>query len=136
MDVRRHATSLLARVVANASDAQIGRWFGSAAAQRALFAAMAWVFDSDAAAGFEGEIVYELTTSQHTEIWTVEIAGPRPRVRRGAAAAPTLTLRLTLADFIRMAAGSLDPVQTLLDGRADVEGDLEVAVRLPEMFGV
>src|SRR5690348_7849778 len=107
MNVRREATKLLGRLLADASDAQIERWFGSRPAQRALFGAMALVFDPEAAAGFEGEIVYELTTPKHTEIWTVAIAGRRARVHHGATPVPTLTLRLRLADFVRIAAGTI-----------------------------
>src|SRR5947209_2607898 len=98
MNVRRESIKLLARLVAGASDPQLDRWFGSRAAQRALFAAMAWLFEPGAAAGFEGAVVYELTsaTGESTALWTVEITARRARARRGAAADPGLTLRLRL----------------------------------------
>ncbi len=99
---------------------------------------MAWLFEPGAAAGFEGAVVYELTsaTGESTALWTVEITAGRARARRGAAVNPSVTLRLRLADFMRIAAGTIDPVRPLLEGRAEVEGDLEVALRLPEMFGM
>jgi putative sterol carrier protein len=135
-DPRALATKLLARLVRGADDARLDRWFGPELAQRALFAAMVRAFDPEAAAGFEGAVVYELATATDTTLWTVEITAGRARARHGAAAAAKLTLRLRLADFMRIAAGTIDPVRPLLEGRAEIEGDLEVAARLPEMFPV
>jgi hypothetical protein len=53
----------------------------------------------------------------------------------GAAADPKLTMRFQLADFVRMAAGTIDPAVPLLEDRASFEGDFALAARLPEMFG-
>ena len=48
---------------------------------------------------------------------------------------PDLTIRLGVADFLRVAAGELDPVKALLSGRLDLAGDFAVAMRLAAMFG-
>ena len=56
-------------------------------------------------------------------------------VRPGPATAPALTLKMALADFVRMAAGELDSGKALLTGRLDLEGDFSLARRLGEMFG-
>ena len=56
-------------------------------------------------------------------------------VHPGAASAPALTLKLTVADFLRMAAQELDAGKALLTGRLDLEGDFSLAQRLGEMFG-
>jgi putative sterol carrier protein len=42
---------------------------------------------------------------------------------------------MPVADFARLAAGTADPLVAFLEGRAEVEGNLDVARRLPEMFG-
>jgi putative sterol carrier protein len=55
--------------------------------------------------------------------------------RPGPAAAPALVLRMSVADFVRMAGGDLDPGKALLTGRLDLEGDFDVAGRLGDMFG-
>ena len=47
---------------------------------------------------------------------------------------PAVTLRMPRADLLRLAAGD-NPGAVLLAGRTSVEGDLNVAIRLPEMFG-
>ena len=48
---------------------------------------------------------------------------------------PPLIVRFTLADFVRIAAGTIDPAVPLLENRASFEGDFALAARLPEMFG-
>jgi putative sterol carrier protein len=55
--------------------------------------------------------------------------------RPGGSPEPALTVRFNLADFVRIAAGLLDPAAPLLAGRASLQGDFALAARLPEMFG-
>ena len=68
--------------------------------------------------------------------WTIDASAGRARAREGAATSPAVTVKLTVADFVRMAALELDPGAALLDGRLDVAGDFAVASQLGEMFGV
>jgi len=129
---------LLAAFVGEASDAQLERRFGSRAAQLALFEGMARAFDPSAARAFEGRIVYELTrpaTGAPTRFWTIEVSDRRAVARRGASEGAKLTLSFQLADFMRVAAGRLDPLVPVLQGRASVRGDFALATRLPQMFG-
>jgi putative sterol carrier protein len=42
---------------------------------------------------------------------------------------------MQLADFIRVGTGAIDATEPLLTGRATFAGDLQLASRLPEMFG-
>ena len=67
--------------------------------------------------------------------WAVEVGPQQATARPGPAAAPALTLKLTVADFLRMAARDLDAGKALLTGRLDLEGDFALAQRLGEMFG-
>jgi hypothetical protein len=128
----------LARLVRGASDEQLERRFGSDLAQRAIFTGMARQFEPKFAFGFEGDIAYELShhgNGKAPSRWTV-------RVRDGAAAAlpgPTdaarITFRLSIPDFVRLIAEEVEPQELLFSGRFDVEGDLSLATRVPEMFG-
>ena len=135
---RHRVTELLARMVADRTDAEVERRFGSGIVQRAMFTGMARSFEPEAAGGFQGRVVYELarpaTRAQPTR-WTIEVTDGRAIARPGQAAAPALTVRFRLADFVRVAAGTLDPAAPLLEDRASFEGDFSLAVRLPEMFG-
>ncbi len=141
--VRRQAQRALARFVDGASDAEVERRFGSHAAQRALLTGMARSFDPKMAFGFEGDIEYELrrgsdrdgaTPALRGDRWTIRIAGERAHVVPGPGADPAVTLRMGLVDFVRIAAGQ-SPAGVFLEGRVDLEGDLAVARRMPEMFG-
>lgn len=136
--MQQRALKLLARRLTRWDEAKIERTLGSPPALRGIFTGVARSFDPRAARGFEGCLVYELTrpaTGRDAAIWTVEIRGGRARARRGACADPALTLRLRVADFLRIGTGLLDPAVPILQGRGSFQGSLDLAVRLPEMFG-
>jgi hypothetical protein len=97
---------------------------------------MARRFEPDKAAGFAGDIVYELRrTDGRVQPWTVTVAGDRARAHPGGAANPELKIVMSVADFARLAARRLEPGAALLEGRLDIHGDFGLAARLGEMFG-
>jgi alkanesulfonate monooxygenase SsuD/methylene tetrahydromethanopterin reductase-like flavin-dependent oxidoreductase (luciferase family) len=133
---QEHGERAFQAFVRRSDDRRLERTVGSDAGLRFLFGAMAQQFDPDKAQGFSGDVQYELRAGDGSlRAWTVHIAGDRATVRPGAAADPALTLRIGLADFVRMAARDLDPGKALLTGRLDLEGDFGLAARLGEMFG-
>jgi putative sterol carrier protein len=88
------------------------------------------------AGGFTGELAYELRgLDGELRLWTLTLTADRARARPGSAAAPRLTVKMTLADFVRIAGRDLDPGTALLTGRMDLEGDFSLAARLGAMFG-
>jgi alkanesulfonate monooxygenase SsuD/methylene tetrahydromethanopterin reductase-like flavin-dependent oxidoreductase (luciferase family) len=124
------------KLAGRAADGRIERVFGSAAAQRTLFAVMASSLDAGRAAGFEGCIVYDLGMTDGTRrSWTIEVRGGRATARRGGAADPALTVAVPLADFVRVITDAQDSYLMILDGRMTMDGDLALANRLSEMFG-
>jgi alkanesulfonate monooxygenase SsuD/methylene tetrahydromethanopterin reductase-like flavin-dependent oxidoreductase (luciferase family) len=127
-----------ARYVRAADDLTLDRRFGSRLVQRALFDAMARSFDPASAGGFEGRIVYKLRRRDPTaaaSTWTVEVRDGKATAVAGDGHDPSVTLRMAVVDFARIAAGTIEPLPVFLEGRATVEGDLAVAARLSEMFG-
>jgi alkanesulfonate monooxygenase SsuD/methylene tetrahydromethanopterin reductase-like flavin-dependent oxidoreductase (luciferase family)/putative sterol carrier protein len=122
--------------VRRSSDARLERTVGSARGLKFVFGAMAQAYEPGAANGVAGELQYELGRSDgRLAQWTVRVDAQRATVREGPAAAPLLTLKLGVADFLRIAAGDLDTGKALLTGRLDLEGDFALAQRLGEMFG-
>jgi alkanesulfonate monooxygenase SsuD/methylene tetrahydromethanopterin reductase-like flavin-dependent oxidoreductase (luciferase family)/putative sterol carrier protein len=122
--------------VRRSDDRRLERTAGSARGLKVLFGAMAQAYEPDKAAGFSGELQYDLRRSDGELVsWTVALGPERASVRPGTASAPALTLKLGLVDFVRLAGGDLDPGKALLTGRMDMEGDLAVAARLGDMFG-
>jgi alkanesulfonate monooxygenase SsuD/methylene tetrahydromethanopterin reductase-like flavin-dependent oxidoreductase (luciferase family) len=138
---RDGVTKLMARLVDGAADAELERRFGSALVQRLLIEAMARSFVPEAAAGFRGTLAYELTrpaTGGEAGRWTIEVGPERAVVRAGEPAdvtPPAVRVSFQLSDFVRIAAGKIDPAEPLLHNRASFTGDLALAARLPEMFG-
>jgi alkanesulfonate monooxygenase SsuD/methylene tetrahydromethanopterin reductase-like flavin-dependent oxidoreductase (luciferase family) len=135
---RRGATQLLGRLVDGATDEQVERRFSSPLALRALFTGMARSYAPDAVPDFEGRLVYELArpaTGQPSARWTVHVHNGRASAHQGADGGAKLKIQFTLADFVRIAAGAIDPAEPLLAGRASFDGDFALAAKLPEMFG-
>jgi alkanesulfonate monooxygenase SsuD/methylene tetrahydromethanopterin reductase-like flavin-dependent oxidoreductase (luciferase family)/putative sterol carrier protein len=125
-----------AAFVRRSDDRRLERTAGSDAGLRLLFAAMARAYTPEQARGFDGELQYDLRRSDgRLARWTVRGAPSGALARPGPAAAPALVLRMSVADFVRMAGGDLDPGKALLTGRLDLEGDFDVAGRLGDMFG-
>jgi alkanesulfonate monooxygenase SsuD/methylene tetrahydromethanopterin reductase-like flavin-dependent oxidoreductase (luciferase family)/putative sterol carrier protein len=122
--------------VRRSDDRRLERTVGSGAGLKVLFGAMAQAYQPDKAAGFAGDLQYDLRRSSGEVVsWTVTLGPERASVRPGIASAPALTLELGVVDFVRMAGGDLDPGKALLTGRMDMAGDLAIAARLGEMFG-
>jgi len=131
------ATSALTAVVTRGDDRVLERTLGSGPGLRVLFAAMTRRFVPEEAQGFEGEIAYALRTAAgEPRPWTVRIGAADATASPGAAGAPALTVKLTIADFLKIAARDLDPGEALLTGRLDLAGDFVLATRLGAMFGV
>jgi putative sterol carrier protein len=122
--------------VRRADNRRLERTAGSGTGLKVLFGAMAQAYEPDKAAGFSGELQYDLRRADGELVsWTVALGPEGASVRPGTASAPALTLKLGVVDFVRMAGGDLDPGKALLTGRMDLEGDLAIAARLGEMFG-
>jgi alkanesulfonate monooxygenase SsuD/methylene tetrahydromethanopterin reductase-like flavin-dependent oxidoreductase (luciferase family)/putative sterol carrier protein len=122
--------------VRRASDDRLEATAGSDRGLRVVFGAMAQAYEPDKAHGFAGELQYDLTRRDGEVVhWTVRLDPQRAAARPGSAAAPALTLKMTVADFLRMAAGDLDAGKALLTGRLDLVGDFALARGLGEMFG-
>jgi alkanesulfonate monooxygenase SsuD/methylene tetrahydromethanopterin reductase-like flavin-dependent oxidoreductase (luciferase family)/putative sterol carrier protein len=122
--------------VRRSSDERLERTAGSQRGLKLVFGAMAQAYEPDKAHGFTGELQYDLRRSDGRLVqWTVQVDPERAAVRPGPATAPALTLKMTVADFLRMAAEELDAGKALLTARLDLEGDFSLAQRLGEMFG-
>jgi hypothetical protein len=136
--LQRRGQEALARFVRGASDEQLERRFGNQLAQRAIFTGMARQFEPKLAFGFEGDIVYELAhhgDSRPPARWTVRVKDDSASVLPGVEGAPAVTFRLSVPDFARLIAEEVDPQELLFAGRFEIDGDLGLAMRVPEMFG-
>jgi alkanesulfonate monooxygenase SsuD/methylene tetrahydromethanopterin reductase-like flavin-dependent oxidoreductase (luciferase family) len=136
--VRQLGVDLMGRLVRGASDEQLERRFGSDLAQRAIFSGMARQFEPKFAYGFEGDIAYELAhhgNGKPPSKWTVRVRDGSASAVPGIDGSPAITFKLSVPDFARVLAEEVEPQELMFSGRFDVEGDLALATRVPEMFG-
>jgi hypothetical protein len=128
--------ALFQRFVKRSSDERLERSIGSERGLRIVFRQMVRAYRPERAAGWTGDIRYELTSSGGAvRTWTVSCGPAQASARAAAEPDPALTIKLSVADFIRLAGRDLDPAKALLSGRLDLAGDFSVALRLGEMFG-
>lgn len=122
--------------VRRTDDERLERTAGSPQGLRVLFTAMQTSFVPGETGGFTGELAYELRgLDGAVRQWTLDVGPDRVKARPGPASAPRLTVKLSLADFVRLAGRDLDAGTALLTGRMDLEGDFSLAARLGAMFG-
>jgi alkanesulfonate monooxygenase SsuD/methylene tetrahydromethanopterin reductase-like flavin-dependent oxidoreductase (luciferase family) len=136
--LRTSGQEALARLVRGKSDRQLERRFGADRVQRLIFQGMARQFEPRFAFGFEGDIAYVLAhqaNGRPPSRWTVRVENGGARVLPGVNASPAITFTLSVPDWARLIAEEADPQELLFTGRFDVEGDLALATRVPEMFG-
>jgi hypothetical protein len=65
----------------------------------------------------------------------VRVQGDSAVALPGVNGPAAILFRLSLPDFVRVAAEQIDPQELMFSGRFDVEGDLSLVTRVPEMFG-
>jgi len=102
-----------------------------------VFRAMPMQFNRRAAGDLRAAIEWRVTEPDGGgSIYTARIDGGRCRVRRGVVADPDLVISLDTADFLRLAAGVASAPVLFGEGRLRVQGDLGLALRLPQLFRV
>ncbi|HIC94937.1 MAG TPA: SCP2 sterol-binding domain-containing protein [Anaerolineae bacterium] len=90
--------------------------------------------DPEKLAGLEASVLFDLSGEGGGQ-WTATIANSQLSIAEEAIAAPTMTLKMTAADFVAMVNGDLNAMAAFMQGRLKVEGDMSVAVRLQSLFG-
>lgn len=122
--------------VKRSDDQRLERTVGSNRGLRVLFGVLQASLAPEHAVDFTGELCCELRTAAgELRPWTISIAPGRVEARPGVAVDPPLTVKLGIADFVRIAAGELDTGSALLTGRMDLQGDFSLAMRLGELLG-
>jgi tetratricopeptide (TPR) repeat protein len=134
------ARGVLGRLSRDKDDDDILKRFGTAAAQRTLFTALAHSFQPSTSFGFQGEILFEVQFASRdanvlpSDWWTVAVHGSKASATRERAEKPAVTIRTGLPDLIRLISGELHPMRAVVEGRVHVDGDILVAARISDMF--
>jgi predicted lipid carrier protein YhbT len=91
--------------------------------------------------GFEGEIQFEFTHTgddqqdRPPDWWTLRVIGDKAVARRRIAVEPTVSLHISIADFVRIVSGVVNPVTVWFENDVQIEGDVILGARLVELFG-
>jgi alkanesulfonate monooxygenase SsuD/methylene tetrahydromethanopterin reductase-like flavin-dependent oxidoreductase (luciferase family) len=133
--IERAGEAALATLVRGRSDAQLHRLFDRGPGLPAIFRGMEQAFIPERALGFEGDVQYELGSRNGPRVWCVRVQDGRARAGKRPADDPAVTFRLSVPDFVRLAAREAYPPRLFLEGRIEVEGDFVTAGRISEMFG-
>jgi putative sterol carrier protein len=97
---------------------------GAAGVLDKVFAGMAGSFNPDKAAGQQATVQYEINGPDGTHEYNMRIADGRCEVDKGRAESPRVTLRIGLADFLRLITGKANGMQLFMTGKLKVSGDL------------
>jgi alkanesulfonate monooxygenase SsuD/methylene tetrahydromethanopterin reductase-like flavin-dependent oxidoreductase (luciferase family) len=120
----------LAALVRRASEQQLTRIGGSAPALRTVLGALARTIEAEGTVDLDATVQFLLDADGDTHAWTLRIRDGRAAARRAQVAAPDVTLRTTVADFLRIASGELPTGKAVFDERMSITGDVRVASRL------
>ena len=97
---------------------------------------MPGAFLPEKAQGVDATIQFEFTGAEAGD-WYVVIKDGTCAVNRGASTQPaTMTLTADSADFINLITGELDPMTAFMQGKLKLQGDLNLAMKLTQMFRV
>ena len=124
-----------ARFVRKRTDQQLDRTVGTDTGLRMIFNGMERTFRPDQSAGIRADIQYELRVDGQPKRWVVRIVDRTIRTGPGVSPNPALILRMALPTFARIIAGEVAAPQAFMDGKIQMEGDGQLALRMPEMFG-
>ena len=99
-----------------------------------VFAGMSESFNPAKAAGQQAVVQYELSAPDGTHEYAMRIADGRCEIERGRAESPRVTIRIGLADFLRLITGGANGMQLFMTGKLKVSGDLFFAQTYQSWF--
>lgn len=98
-----------------------------------IFDEMVRVFPVEKAAGLRACYLFRLSGAEGGN-WTLTIADQQCSVAPGLAEKPDVTISMDVADFLKMVHGELQPVVAFMQGKLKLQGDMNKAMKLQELF--
>jgi putative sterol carrier protein len=99
-----------------------------------VFAGMAESFSPAKAAGQEAVVQYEVSAPDGGHEYAMRIADGRCEIEKGRAESPRVTIRIGLADFLRLVTGNANGMQLFMTGKIKISGDLFFAQTYQSWF--
>jgi hypothetical protein len=126
----------MSSVVRRSSDQTLARVFARRPARRLLVATVVRFIPRRAPENLDGCVLVELVSpptrrrEKRSEPWVFEFSEGSARARRGEVSEPQLSVSVAVPDFVRIAAGQLDPMSLVFDKRIRMKGSFALARRL------
>lgn len=92
-------------------------------------------FIPEKAQGLDAAIQFKFTGAEASE-WNAVIKDGKVNVERGTHPSPKMTLTADSEDYVRIITGELDGMQAFMQGKLKLAGDLNLAMKLMQMFKV
>lgn len=100
-----------------------------------LMSKMPGAFIPEKAAGLDAVIQFNFTGAEPGE-WYSVIKDGKVTVEKGTHASPKMTLTADSADYVKIFTGELDGMQAFMQGKLKLAGDLNLAMKLTQMFKI
>ena len=98
-----------------------------------LMSKMPGAFLPEKAVGLDAVIQFKFT-GEEVGNWYATIKDGKCVVAQGDAPSPKMTLTADSADYVKIFTGELDGMQAFMQGKIKLGGDLNLAMKLMQMF--
>ena len=99
-----------------------------------VFTGMSESFNPEKAAGQQAVVQYEIGSPDGTHEYAMRIADGCCEIEQGRAESPRVTIRIGLADFLRLISGGANGMQLFMTGKLKVSGDMFFAQTYQSWF--
>ena len=100
-----------------------------------LMSKMPGAFLPEKAPGLDAVIQFKFTGAEAGD-WYASIKDGKVEVKEGTHEAPKMTLTADSNDYIKIFTGELDGMQAFMQGKIKLAGDLNLAMKLTQMFKI
>ena len=100
-----------------------------------LMEKMPGAFIPEKAQGVDAVVQFKFTGDEAGE-WNATIKDGKVDVARGEHPSPRMTLTAESSDYVKIFTGELDGMQAFMQGKIKLAGDLNLAMKLMQMFKI
>jgi len=100
-----------------------------------LMSKMPGAFVPEKAPGLDAVIQFKFTGEEPGD-WYAVIKDGNVEVLQGVHASPKMTLTADSGDYVKIFTGELDGMQAFMQGKLKLTGDLNLAMKLTQMFKI
>jgi putative sterol carrier protein len=100
-----------------------------------LMSKMSGAFVPEKSPGLVAVIQFKFTGEEAGD-WYADIKDGAVDVQKGVHASPKMTLTADSADYLKIFTGELDGMKAFMEGKLKLTGDLNLAMKLTQMFKI